>query len=201
MTDADLILALERAPNPRPEQLVRAAARRLFPLWQAILVGVPIALIAASILGVALGLSIALAVGAVAGERPPWLEDVSTTALVVGGGIGVALVVRWLRRRRAAFSILARTGELLPTRILRTAGPIAAGLSRTLGEVYNWPIVGSELDGELVEVRTSRQTAFGPSGEIRAPRLMLVDRRAPYVALIQSRSIHPQRILRRTPTR
>jgi len=192
---------------------VTAAAGRLFPIWQALLIGVPIGLIAASIFGLALALVVALPLGAVIGpSKPSWFGHVSEAVAVGGAAVGLWLVMRWLRGRRAGFATLVRTGELLPAEEVEKAGlaralgtragvtiarlALGGAVGSTIAQIYGGPVACAVLDGEIVEART----AADARGRFRFPELMLVDRRASYVALLHRAGwIIPQRVLRRRP--
>lgn len=212
MTESELVAALIDASVPRPEALSRAVASRLFPTWQAALVGVPIAVILAAVLGLITALAIALPLGTVVGDpKPAWFGHVSEAAMVPGIALGIWLVVRWMRRRRAQFATLARAGAIVPAFDLA-----ASGLARVLGtktgaaiaqaalgavggtvvQVFGGPIAAGALDDTIVEARTVADAR----GRFRVPELMLADATGGYVALLhRSGWIAAQRVLRRRP--
>lgn len=212
MTDAQLVKELLESTTPRPEPLARATAAKLFPLWQMVLVGAPIGLIAAAMLGLATTLVVALPLGQFVGyQRPAWFGHLSEVTLIVGAGIGVWLVVWWMRRRRAHFAALARNGVLLPAHDRDADGLAGAlgssvgatlakvalgGLGGTLVQVYGGPIAVAKLDGTVIEARTVANSR----GQFRVPELMLADATGGYVALMhRSGWIAAQRVLRRRP--
>ncbi|MGC4121238.1 MAG: hypothetical protein QM765_43010 [Myxococcales bacterium] len=119
----ELVKNLLAHPAPRPDSLARDAAARLFPTWQAILVGVPFALILGPAMGALLALVVALPVGLLLEPRPAWLGNLSDLLLLAGTVLGVCLVVLWLVRRRASFAALAREGMLFPTIDVAARGP------------------------------------------------------------------------------
>jgi hypothetical protein len=207
----ELISALIEAPVPRPDALALAGGRKLFPTWQAALVGVPIGIIVAAMLGLATALLVALPLGAVVGKPlPPWFGHVSEAAMVVGAALGGWLVVRWMRRRRAQFVELVRSGSIVPTYDVAATGLAGAlgtragatvaraalgAVGGTVAQVYGGPIAIAELDGQRIEARTAADSR----GRFRIPEMMLVDRTGGYVALLDRTGwIAPQRVLRRS---
>lgn len=118
MTESQLVSALVESPVPRPDVLARDAASRLFTTWQAVLVGAPIAVILAALLECITALAIALPLGLVVVDnpKPAWFGHVSEAAMLPGVSLGIWLVVRWMRRWRAAFSTGRRPCELRPLR-------------------------------------------------------------------------------------
>jgi hypothetical protein len=119
--------------------------------------------------------------------------------------------VRWMRRRRASFARLVREGTLAPTfdvaagglaRVVgspigRVAGRMAFGaVGSTIAQVYGGPVVGAEIDGQVIEARTVADTG----GRFRLPSYMLAHPEVRYVALLHGAGwIAPQRVLRRRP--
>jgi hypothetical protein len=178
---------------------VREAAAKLFPMWQAVLVGAPIALIVGSLLGLTLALAVSLSLGKGNGT-------LSNVLLVVGQAIGVWLVVRWMKRRRADFAMLVRSGELVPPTDAAdpTLGAVSATIARvalgslgaTVAQIYGGPILRVRHGGEILEIRSVADAR----GRFRIPELVLVERDAKYVALFhRSGWMAPQRVLRRSP--
>jgi len=210
MTSSELVASLIASPVPRSEALARDTARRLFPAWQAVLVGVPIALIAATVLGCVSALAIALPLGmAIGNPKPVWFGYVSEAAMVPGFALGVWWVVRWMRRRQTDFATLARDGSIvsafdvaatgiagaLGTEVGAAVAKVALGaVGGTVAQVFGGPIAAGELNGEIIEART----AADARGRFRVPELMLVDHTGGYVALLHRAGwIAPQRVLRR----
>jgi hypothetical protein len=212
MTESQLVSALLESPIPRPDGLARDVASRLFPAWQAVLVGVPIAVILAAALGLVTALAIALPLGLVIVEhpKPAWFGHVSELAMLPGVALGIWLVVRWMRRRRAAFTNLAREGAIVPAYDIAASGlagalgtragaaiarvALGGAVGGTVAQVFGGPIAAAELDGKIVEART----AADARGRFRVPELMLADRAGGYVALLHRAGwIAPQRVLRR----
>ncbi len=211
MTKAELVSALIDAPVPRSTELSVAGGRRLFPTWQAVLVGAPTGIILGSMLGLVTALAVALPLRQVVGTPlPSWFGHVSEVAMLVGATFGVWLTVRWLRGRRAQFVELVRTGSIVPTtdraatglagalgtRAGATVARIALGgaVGSTVAQVYGGPIAVVEHDGQRIEARTTADHR----GQFRVPEMMLVDRSSRYVALLdRSGWIAPQRVLRR----
>ncbi len=209
----DLVAALLAAPTPRPDALAREAAGQLFPTWQAILVGVPFALIVGAMTGLLLSLLVALPVGHFVGKPlPAWVGRMSEILLFAGMALGAGLVFIWLRRRRASFAALVRDGTMFPTIDVGTsglggvlaskAGRAAAelaldALGGTLAQIYGAPIVGAEVDGSVVEVRTPGNWR----GRFPRPSHMLVQPGNRYVALLGAAGLSPQRVLRRRPAK
>lgn len=212
MSTEELVAHLINSPTPRPPAIAQAAASRLFPRWQAALVGVPVALILASVLGCVAAIAVALPLGQLVGTpKPAWFGHVSEVAGLAGVVLGVWLVVRWMRGRRRAFETLAREGAIVPaydiaatglgaalgTDVGRALAHVALGaVGGTLTQVFGGPIAIAQLDGQLIEART----AADASGRFRVPELMLADRSGGYVALLhRSGWIAAQRVLRRRP--
>ncbi|MDB4961904.1 MAG: hypothetical protein JWP01_1903 [Myxococcales bacterium] len=207
----ELISALIQTPAPRPDAIAIAGGRKLFPTWQAVLVGAPVGVIAASMLGLVAALAVALPLGAVVGKPlPPWFGRMSEAVMVVGALLGIWLVVRWMRGRRAHFVELVRSGSVVPafdvaatglagalgTRAGKTVARVALGaVGGTVAQVYGGPIAVAELDGQRIEARTAADSR----GRFRVPEFMLVDRTGRYVALLDRTGwIAPQRVLRRS---
>jgi len=211
MTPKELAAALLAAPTPRPDALARQAGRRLFPAWQALLVGVPFGLVASALTGCVLGLVVALPVGHFVGRpRPPWLGTMSVALLFVGAALGLVVVALWLARRRARFVALAREGTVFPTfdvgvtrlgralgnKVVGAAVELALdGVGGTLRQIYCAPVVAAEVDGTIIEVRTPGDWR----GRFPRPSHMIVQPGNPYVALLGEAGISPQRVLRRRP--
>src|SRR5262245_39244898 len=213
MRESELVVALLEAPVPRPEPLVPEAAKRLCPVWQAVLVGVPFAVMAAAMLAVVTSLAIALPLGAVVGNaKPTWFGHVSEAAALLGAALGIWLVVRWMRGRRAQFTALAREGTIVPSFDLAATGlagalgtptgamvagaALGSAVAGTMTQIYGGPIAAAELDGTLIEARTVADAR----GRFRVPDLMLVHASGRYVALMHRTGwIAAQRVLRRKP--
>jgi len=213
MTRKELIQAVLTTPTPRPDAVVYSGARKLFPTWLMILIGLTVVPVSSAILAFVCE-SVPLIVGhAIVGKsEPPWLSTTATTIALLGAALGVYLNLRWLARRHASFIELMRTGALLPVSdveprglgavIGNRAGRAAigtilsgAGASAVAG-YFGPPIVKVEIDGQTIEAR-SRADGPGPSG--RAGH-MLAHPRVGYVALVdESGWIEPQRVLRRRP--
>jgi len=211
MSEARLVVTLAEAPVPRPEPLAREAANRLFPLWQALLVGIPFAVMAAALLGVATALAIALPLGSLVGSpKPAWFGHVSEAAMLPGVVLGIWLVVRWMRRRREQFAALAREGTIVPSYDVAATGlagalgsragamvaraALGSALGSTVAQVYGGPIAAGELHGTIIEARTTADA----KGRFRVPELMLVNASGRYVALMHRAGwIAAQRVLRR----
>src|SRR5262245_12035160 len=124
MTAPELVSAVVDSPVPRPGALARDVASRLFPTWQAVLVGAPVAVILALVLGCITALAVALPLGLVVVEypKPTWFARLSEAAMLPGVALAIWLVVRWMRRRRAAFAELAREGAIVPTVAIAAKG-------------------------------------------------------------------------------
>src|SRR3954464_7708988 len=124
MTETQLISALVDSPVPRHDALARDVATRLFPTWQAVLVGAPIAVCLAAVFGLITALAIALPLGRLVAEdpKPAWFGYVSELAMLPGVALGIWLVVRWMRGRRAAFATLAREGTIVPAYDIAASG-------------------------------------------------------------------------------
>jgi hypothetical protein len=212
MTESQLVSALVESPVPRPDALARDAASRLFPTWQAVVVGAPIAVILAALLGCLTALAIALPLGLVVVDdpKPAWFGHVSEAAMLPGVSLGIWLVVRWMRRRRAAFTALAREGEIVAAYDVAASSLVAAlatragaaivraalrrAVGRTVAQAFGGPIAAAELDGKIIEARTVADAR----GRFRVPEMMLADRAGGYVALLHRGGwIAPQRVLRR----
>jgi hypothetical protein len=210
MTATELVTALFEAPAPRPEPLVRETASRLFPLWQAVLVGVPVAVMAAALLGLITALAVALPLGEVVKDpKPAWFGHVSELAMLPGAALGIWLVVRWMRGRRLQFAKLAREGTVVPTYDVAATGLAGAlgtragamvaqaalgSVGRTAAAAYGGPVVAANLDGTIVEARTVADA----QRRFPVPDAMLVDAQGRYVALMRHDGwIAVQRVLRR----
>jgi hypothetical protein len=91
MTESQLVSALVESPVPRPDALARDVASRLFPTWQAVLVGAPIAVILGAVLGCITALAIALPLGLLVVEdpKPAWFGHVSEVAMLPGVALGI----------------------------------------------------------------------------------------------------------------
>lgn len=210
---AELVTALLASPTPRPDALSRPAAARLFPWWQAALVGVPAALIIGAISGCLLALVVALPLGHFVGQpRPAWFGRMSEGLLFAGMALGAMLVLIWLRRRRARFAALVREGTLFPTFDVEATGfgktlsnPVVRavvevgldGVGGTLRQIYSAPVVAAEVDGTIIEARTPGDWR----GRFPRPSHMLVQPGNRYVALLGAAGLSPQRVLRRRPAR
>ncbi len=210
MTESELVAALIESPVPRPPELARRLASKLFPLWQVVLVGAPVGLVLAALLGCLSALAIALPLGLVVGGgvKPAWFGHVSEAAMLPGAALGIWLVWRWMARRRASFATLAREGTIVPAHDVaagglagvlgtRAGGAIAraalGSVGGTVAQVFGGPIAVAEVDGEIIEART----AADAGGRFRVPELMLAGR-GRYVALLHRAGwIAPQRVLRR----
>ncbi len=210
MSTSKLIDELIAAPTPRPATIADEVAGKLFPLWQAVLVGVPTALIIGCVLGCVAAIAVALPLGIIVGNpKPPWFGYVAGTAGLAGAALAAWLVFRWMRGRRRAFAALARDGVIVPaydvaatglggalgTDVGKALAHAALGaLGGTVAQVFGGPIAAARLDGEVIEARTAADAL----GRFRAPELMLADRSGGYVALLhRSGWIAPQRVLRR----
>lgn len=169
--------------------------------------GAPLALILGAVLGLFIALAIALPLGHFVGDpKPAWFGRMSEAAMLLGAALGIWLVVRWMRRRRAEFVTLAREGTIVPAYDLATgnvlgtrdgvalAHAVLGAVGATIAQVYGGPIAAAELDGVIIEART----AADMRGRFRIPELMLVDSTGSYVALLHRIGwIAPQRVLRR----
>jgi hypothetical protein len=212
MSRKELIQALFTIPTPRPDAVVYPGARKLFPTWLMILIGLTVMPISSAALAV-LSEFVVLLIGSAIVERPepPWLSGLVTIVALLGFAAGVYLNLRWILRRRASFVELVRIGVLLVASdvepgvlgavmgtwvgravaviVLRGAGAAAAAY-------FGAPVVKVEIDGRIIEAR-SRADGPGPSG--RASH-MLAHPDLRYVALVdQGGWIEPQRVLRRRP--
>lgn len=219
MSDLQLITELLESPSPRPERVSRRVAARLFPWWQAVLVGVPLALGLTLLCGPALMVLWALPAAKllhVETPVPDWFGHVSACFLFVGVALSIGIAVRMMRKRRRAFVELARDGVVVETTWRDATGLAGAlgsdvgkavagwafggGVAHSLAATYGAPIVIGSVNGENVEAR-----AVAPFiGEPRVPELMLVgaNKAGPvglYVGMIgRAGWIAPQRVLRRT---
>jgi hypothetical protein len=206
---SDVLRTLGGEPPLRAEIDVRAVATRLFPVWQAFLVGLPLALIIGSILGVMVGLVVAMSLTEIVGPpRPEWMGTLSEVLLYAVMAATCAGVFAVMRRRRAQFFSLARNGIVVPTvdvdgkglsqalgnEAAQAAARLALGAAGgTLALMYGGPIVGGQVGDELLEVRVPADS----KGRFPRPQHMLVQSGNSYVALIGPDWIKPQKISRR----
>jgi hypothetical protein len=211
MTRKELVQALFTTPTPRPDAIVYPGARKLFPTWLMILVGLTVMPVSSAALAMLSNLVVLIVGVAIVGKpEPPWLSTLTTIVGLLAAAAGVYLNLRWILRRRASFIELMRIGALLPVSDVEfgalgavmgsRAGRAVVGLALSgaatsaVASYFGPPIVMVEIGDQLIAAR-SRADGPGPSG--RASH-MLAHPCVRYVALVDEGGwIAPQRVLRR----